>query len=69
MSVPYKKIRDRYEHAVNGVEEGQMYDDIHALFRYIDALHQIIMYQAAQRALEEAAQAFVGCDEDTSLPN
>jgi hypothetical protein len=69
MSSPYVKIRNRYGDVISDVNDVQMFQDIQTLIGYIEALHQVILAQAATRAAEEALEAFSECDEKWALPN
>ena len=57
MDRKYKEIRGRYDDVVCGVTDYQMFQDIRALLGYVDQLHQRMVDQAAEKAVQAAFQA------------
>lgn len=48
MDRTYREIRERYRDILCGVSDPQMFQDILALLRYIDFLHETLARHAAQ---------------------
>ena len=53
----FKEIRNRYDDVVCGVTNDQMVQDVNALLGYIDQLHQRLVEQAAEGAVQAAFRA------------
>ena len=52
-----KEIQGRYEDVLCGVSDYQMFRDIRSLLRYIDEIHQRMVDQAAEEAVQAAFMA------------
>jgi len=63
----YREIRERYRDTLCEVRDPQMFRDILALLRYIDALHGSLARQAAQELARGVFEEFGGKQETHSL--